>query len=1086
MKKVLRIFFCFLLLWALVLEAQERGVIIRPTRDDLIVTEPGKIATAVFKVTNTSPVEQGLVLHAGLPDHWALITREFPFRLRSKESDTQLVSFFIPKDTLAEKYAIDFTVQGTLSPSISDSYRFMVVVLPFTKLTVRLLEAPRYVIAGDEYSAAFTVTNESNVQHTIRLNAESSENYACTLDAHEIRLEPGETKKVTVQVRTDKNTGEGIKHHLRLIAEIPGKEPVKVESDLSVEMIPRITGGEGRFQMLPTEMTLRYVGGSSAGQKDSGFQAEIAGSGTLDEKGSKHLSFVLRGPDLYKRSNLTSNMFASHDEYSLNLWTNEYELSLGDQIYALSPLTENSHYGRGAGGKLNLGRVQLGSYYMKTRWFDPDEEQNAFFVDYAVSDPVQVGLNYLKKKEADEDSTVTSFESQIKPVKNTDINLEYARGETKKEDDNAYSLGVSGYTNLLSYYARYIHAEPAYPGSYRDMDFLSLSTVIPIQNRLRFSSSFRQEKRNLDLDPSIGPASLERFYQTGIGYLLNLNNTVSLDWMVRNNSDRLDKPLFDFTENTARLSLVQNYNLLSLYTTAESGKEKNNLSGDSSNIERYTVTTYVRPTTSQTYGGYLYYDNDRDDKGVKTKSVTIGLNSALQMTRATRVSLNYETKKYNTPKTGDRDIYDLLMTTLAFFKTHRVSLQGRYIAYKDINLKDEYAFLAEYIIPFEIPVNKKESQGTVSGKIYDEETKKGIYNAVLRLNDATTVTDRDGEFTFQSVKPGTCYLDIDSSSIGLERISVQKTPIKVIVEGGEATYVKAGITRSATLRGQVVGYRIKNDHSNGGPAGAGDNKTQNGYSLDGSGDYGPTLNNGDMESGEPYGIANAVVELKSESEILYRIVDNKGRFEFEELRPGKWMLNINEESLPEYYQMVDKNLIYDLKPGERREVTIRVEQKKRHIQIVEEKELPFGRLQTKSGEIRKNGEEIMNPYLLEGIHPIPPMAGKEATSGKSEKSTIESGAFSKLIPNTQNSINTREITEKNRLEKPGNDLHAGESREQAKVEPVKIEKGDRQRVWIIMILVFVGVIFFSRVAIRARAVKRSSTPEATPDSNKES
>ena len=1047
MKKIRRIIICFLLLRTPMLEAQERGVIIRPTRDDLIVTEPGRIVTAVLKVTNTSPVEQDLVLHAGLPESWVLITREFPFRLRPKESDTQLVSFFIPKGTSAEKYAIAFTVQGTISPSISDSWRFMVVVLPFAKLTVGLLEAPRYVIAGDEYSAAFVVTNESNVQNTIRLNAEGTENFACTLDAQEIRLEPGESRRVTVRVKTDKNTGEGIKHHLKLTAEISGKESVKEESDISVEMIPRITGGEGRFQMLPTEMTLRYVDNSSAGQKDSGFQAQIAGSGTLDEKGSKHLSFLLRGPDLYKRSKLTSNMFASHDEYSLNLWTNEYELSLGDQIYALSSLTENSLYGRGAGGKLNLGRVHLGSYYMKTRWFDTDEEQEAFFVDYAVSDPVQVGLNYLKKKEADDDSTITSFESQFKPIKNTDINLEYARGETAKEEDDAYSLGVSGYTNPLTYYARYIHAEPAYPGSYRDMDFLSLSMVIPLQNRLRLSSSFRQEKRNLDLDPSKGPASLERFYQAGVGYRLNLNGDVSLDWMIRNYSDRLPDPLFDYTENTARLSLVQHYTIVNLYTSAEAGKEKDNLSGDHSNMERYTVSTYVRPTTSQTYGGYLYYDNDRDDKGEKTKSLTIGLNIAFQIAETTKVSLNFETKNYNTPQTGDRDIYDLLMTQ-AIFKTHRASLQGRYIAYKDINLEDEYAFLAEYTIPFEIPVNKKESLGTMSGYIYDEETKKSFYNAVIRLNDAATVTDKDGEFTFQSVKPGIYYLDIDSSSIGLERISVQKTPIKVIVEGGETTFVRTGITRAAILRGQVVGYRIKNGGSNGSSAET-DNKElffqdfktsppklpvemyallvidERHYEqirITFSEDYTDILFPGAsvlvvladilkpdifeelagkldsegrlsrrlleqqgfittfdprrivlsiavpqtfrgtrihrLSGGEPYGIANAVVELKSESETLYRIADNKGRFEFEELRPGKWILTINEESLPEYHYMIDKNQAYELKPGECREVSIHVVQKKRHIQIVEEKELPFGRLQTKSGEIRKNGDKI--------------------------------------------------------------------------------------------------------------------------------
>jgi hypothetical protein len=291
-------------------------------------------------------------------------------------------------------------------------------------------------------------------------------------------------------------------------------------------------------------------------------------------------------------------------------------------------------------------------------------------------------------------------------------------------------------------------------------------------------------------------------------------------------------------------------------------------------------------------------------------------------------------------------------------------------------------------------------------------------------------------------------LDIDSSSIGLERISVQKTPIKVIVEGGETTFVRTGITRAAILRGQVVGYRIKNGGSNGSSAET-DNKElffqdfktsppklpvemyallvidERHYEqirITFSEDYTDILFPGAsvlvvladilkpdifeelagkldsegrlsrrlleqqgfittfdprrivlsiavpqtfrgtrihrLSGGEPYGIANAVVELKSESETLYRIADNKGRFEFEELRPGKWILTINEESLPEYHYMIDKNQAYELKPGECREVSIHVVQKKRHIQIVEEKELPFGRLQTKSGEIRKNGDKI--------------------------------------------------------------------------------------------------------------------------------
>lgn len=49
------------------------------------------------------------------------------------------------------------------------------------------------------------------------------------------------------------------------------------------------------------------------------------------------------------------------------------------------------------------------------------------------------GAEFVKKKEPDGDSTITSFESRFKPLSNTDINLEYATGS---EDDTAYALGV--------------------------------------------------------------------------------------------------------------------------------------------------------------------------------------------------------------------------------------------------------------------------------------------------------------------------------------------------------------------------------------------------------------------------------------------------------------------------------------------------------------------------------------------------------------------------------------------------------------------------------------------------------------------
>ena len=129
-------------------------------------------------------------------------------------------------------------------------------------------------------------------------------------------------------------------------------------------------------------------------ETEKGFQAELAGRGTLDEQGTKQIDFLFRGPDLEEISFL-----GERDDYRLSYETEKYDVHLGDRGYSLSPLTELYRYGRGAEGRLNLGRFALGAYREESRWLEPKEEQTAAHVGYRINENYQIGLNYLKKNE---------------------------------------------------------------------------------------------------------------------------------------------------------------------------------------------------------------------------------------------------------------------------------------------------------------------------------------------------------------------------------------------------------------------------------------------------------------------------------------------------------------------------------------------------------------------------------------------------------------------------------------------------------------------------------------------------------------
>jgi hypothetical protein len=929
MKNACRILLFLCLFPSLPLDAQDRGVEIRSTEKDLVVTEPGKIITAVFKVTNTGTEKQEFVLKPGLPHAWSLITRPFPFVLDTGRSDLQLVSFIVPQAALADKYPVTVSVQGTASPNLMDSLQAFVVVLPVTRLSVRVLDAPRFAVAGEEYLVSFVVANEGNVSHEVSLRFESTQGYPLFSDAGAITLGPRESRKVNVAVRTAGHITETVRSMLALHAEVSDNTGVKEACDSVVDVIPRAAGGEGIFHTLPATIGLQYVGDYAGEGMDAGFQTVVSGSGTLDEGGAEKVSFLFRGPDLFGRSGTGPKTFASHDEYRVNLLTEGYSLMAGDGTYTLSPLTSASFFGRGGGGSLNLSGFQLGSYHAKSRWFDAPESQTAFFARCALQDGIRFGLNYLYREEQNATMGMGSFESWIRPMEGVDVNFEYGCGGNGRDD--AVAVSSAGMAGQMACYTTYIRAGPDYPGGYNDMDFFSTSISLPVLTGLMFSTGFRQEIKNLDLDLSKKTATLERFYQTGLNFLPGTGASLGFDLMMREYQDRFPDPSFDYTEYTGKVSVSQSFQFLNFLASAESGREYDRIGDGLSTVERYTLSASLRPEPNQSCGTYAFYDKDRDEQGKLVECLTLGLSGEYHTEGGFSLAVGYETRESVSGGGGDRSMYTALMSC-TLFKTNRIFLQGRYIVNRDQGQEDQGAVAVAYTIPFGLPVSRKKSVGSVKGYLYDEETKKTLGNVILRLNGEITITDEDGEFSFGAVKPGACYLEVDSSRVGLDKIPAQKTPIQVMVEGGESSFVKVGVIRAASVRGRVVAERA-------GPRAGAVEANDGSYAVQGNGKGDAPGEQRKECPGEAYGLGNILVQLKGDTQTLNRVTDREGRFEFGELCPGKWTLTIDEETLPEYHTLKGGSQSFDLAPGDHRETTLEVGQVKRRILIIEEKEI---------------------------------------------------------------------------------------------------------------------------------------------------
>jgi hypothetical protein len=171
------------------------------------------------------------------------------------------------------------------------------------------------------------------------------------------------------------------------------------------------------------------------------------------------------------------------------------------------------------------------------------------------------------------------------------------------------------------------------------------------------------------------------------------------------------------------------------------------------------------------------------------------------------------------------------------------------------------------------------------------------------------LTDRNGEYHFVSLKPEKYYVQLDMASIGLDRVALQQLPHEVAIVGGQETRYDISLTRAISLSGVVVLFGMKEQAP------------------------GDTSQPQFIEQG---GHPNVILELSNSEESIRRVSDNRGRFSFTGIRPGRWTLRILEGNLPQNTYFEKDSYDIDVAPGGSKEFTFKALPRKRRIQILQQ------------------------------------------------------------------------------------------------------------------------------------------------------
>ena len=909
-------------------QSKGHGVEVQAVSMPLLDTAPGRILSLSFRVTNHTSQTAEFSEALELPADWQTIIPPVGFRLAPAEAQVAIVAFLVPASAAAGDYTVTYTVRSRVDYGLQDAETVTVSVLPFSKLTILVEDSPDLVIAGQKYQVKLRLLNQGNAAVDLQLEAQSDREYPLSLDVSQVALNPGSSQLVILTIQTDKYERQARQHSVQVQAREAGSGELEAATVTTAKIIPLISQEPDLYQRLPAILSLRAVGaGGEAGQ-----QLELRGAGALTETGEARLDFLLSGPDTQH-----AGLFGRRDEYRLNYSTPNLDLRLGDQCYGLSLLTENYHYGRGVAVGVNpAAGLGFGAYTLRTRWSQPQEDEVGAYLSTRLSGTNQVKFNWLHRargavgEEAAVDDSLWSLETRLKLNRHSSLIAEHARSSSDQasaERDDAYYIALNSIApNRTHYTFSKLHAGPDYRGYYRDCDRTDGAVTLSLGKREQVSASFQQWQQNLELRADRLTAPQEKVFNLQVSRSYKSRWSISFGYQQFGRRDLLRPADFNYAEQALIISLGRASDKYNFRADLRGGTQRNLLTHQAGTAAQLSLFASCRPARRQTVTVYGSIGNT-NAQGSRLLGFgnNLGVSTSWQQTE--RLFLNFNYLRYgfssdNQRSTGQVDAelaYALPDETTWAFRIHRD--RGW------INEENELSYVLSYSIPLGIPVGRKRKVGAIKGYIYAEQMggKRPIANAIVTTDGEAVATDRFGSFTFSSLKPGNYLLHIDASSLGPNQVTQDPRSQLVQITGGEVTQVDIPVIEAAGVSGVVAmaPAAFAPDESGVKPA-------------VGPGEYVVGDPRASADSRQAGGLANLLVELTQEGEVLRRVTDQSGRFLFDGLRPGRWRLVIYDYNLPAMHYIENSARELELIPGEQKELSFQVRPRLRRIKMMED------------------------------------------------------------------------------------------------------------------------------------------------------
>lgn len=863
-------------------------------------SEVGTIVTATFLLTNSSQEEESYIATLELPSGWVSIPFEEPyFLLRPGETRVQWVAFRIPPDALAGLYKIRYIVQGRDHPSLYNESDFLLRV-PKKSLFTTSIKTPNYIIAGNSYETVLTVVNEGNTDEEIEVKVKEYAGFRTQIkDPAVFTLRPKESKCIRIETQTKITLEDTTKHFLHISVQNT-LDPNSIQHiSAETEIFPIKKSKLQRYHTIPMETTFGY---GKKNNKTEGF-VEQSGKGTLDNQ--KNIDFFFRIP-VIKQANIDRDLGGLPENGYLHIWDSLIDLYGGDGVYALTPLILLGRFGKGASLGFNPIPVSFKALYVKDTSSVP---MTAFggSMSYEPFSFLSVTFSSLrsafpKKSEIILDTGsrayTHSLTSEFENKKIGSLQLDYANTgnffSPEKHKSAYYIYSKSNYFKGFWYALQQIYAEPDFVGYYQDTNQSYASLGFPIIKKMQGTLSYNKTAYNLEKNDERGSSPRSQSAYGGFSYSFPFGLYTSLYGNYLTFKDYFS----DLGYQTQFLSLNggQTIKKWTLQGILEYGSY-HTMPGHSltSTWQNYQFYTYFQPSPKRQYAAYTRIGYTWQFQKLKWARI-YGLSSAWNLGRHLNLQLMYQFSDQSYSR-------QYLNTNIRYTFNNKsyATLKGYWNV--DTIQGSTLEFLFSYTIPWNLPVKKNKSIGHIKGQV----TQKEAYGEdvpysqlVVNCNGTRTLTDEKGNFTFPDLSPGTYHLWTDGNT--KNKVSSTTLPLAIPISGGEVIQTKIRFDHPCKVIGTILMFSL----------------WDNALRQEGA-------------------VSQVTLVLTSAAtgERVIRTTNDMGSFSFEDLAPGRWLLEVLSNTIPPYHYFEPKELLIDLFPGAVHTAEIKLLPIKRQLRMID-------------------------------------------------------------------------------------------------------------------------------------------------------